>query len=243
MNRDELYLLRRQLRQKVSGRGVFSAKSAKNIIKAVQTLRGVIKAREAVLTFWEQCLDISPRAFVLVSSTFASDTINRKGKVGRQRIIDIIQQHNELFSHGVLDNIVTEHNVSARSELKRFSRLESTKVATATAVYQSRIMPTTGVDASRSSGETAAQLVQALVPTFAMQIGSGQTMHYLSTTVDAPAEIQAMWEGSTTSIPIVVPAAACWRTHCPTFEEVWLETLKIPARGGQECRPSSVSDC
>jgi hypothetical protein len=69
--------------------------STKNLLKAVQTLRGTIKVREVVLTFWKRCLDFSPRAFVLISSTFSTDTVNRVVKLGRERILDIVMHHDE----------------------------------------------------------------------------------------------------------------------------------------------------
>ena len=54
MDQDKLYLLRRKSRQQVSRQGTFSVPSTKNLLKAVQTLRGMIKIREVVLTFRER---------------------------------------------------------------------------------------------------------------------------------------------------------------------------------------------
>ena len=69
MDQDELYLLQCKSRQQVSRQGTLSVQSTKNLLKVVQTLRGMNQIREVVLTFWKRCLDLSPSAFMLASST------------------------------------------------------------------------------------------------------------------------------------------------------------------------------
>jgi hypothetical protein len=126
------------------------------------------------------------------------------------------------------------------------TRLEADKITIAATTCGTRSLSNSGANrtnASKLSKETVAQLVDALVPAFALQIGSQQSMRHLSTTADAPNDIQVMWTESTTGMPVVVPAAACWRTSYPSFEEVWSETSKLSAKGGQEYSPSSVLDC
>jgi hypothetical protein len=114
MDQDELSPLRRKLRQQISRQGILSVQSTKNLRKAAQTLCGMIKVREAVLTFWERCLDLSPGTFVLVSNTFSTDTVNRIGKLGRERILDIVKHYDRsLLQHEFMDKIAAEYGITA----------------------------------------------------------------------------------------------------------------------------------
>lgn len=53
----------------------------------------------------------------------------------------------------------------------------------------------------------------------------------LCTLDNMSTETRLLWTGSTTSIPVLVPSLACWRPQCPTFEDVWAATSRVPRKG------------
>jgi hypothetical protein len=80
------------------------------------------------------------------------------------------------------------------------TRLEADNITIAATTCGTRSLSNGGANrtnTSKLSKETVAQLVDALVPAFAIQIGSQQSMRHLSTMADAPNDIQVMWIEST----------------------------------------------
>jgi len=114
-NDEDLRKLRGQIEKTSSGRGLNSVQSQKNIAKAIQLLRGKGKTRPLIMNVLRQSLEISPEAFILLSSAYAPDTLNRKSKENCANLIELIRQQKEaLTNHAILSSLAIVYGVTPR---------------------------------------------------------------------------------------------------------------------------------
>jgi hypothetical protein len=49
----------------------------------------------------------------------------------------------------------------------------------------------------------------------------------LSHLSDINEQTRSIWAEVTTGIPLVASSASCWRSRCPSYEEIWLEAIAL----------------
>ena len=53
----------------------------------------------------------------------------------------------------------------------------------------------------------------------------------------ASNQLKTVWEESTATLPIIVPALACWSGRVPGFQQVWEALSKISSKGEDQWPP------
>jgi hypothetical protein len=188
------------------GKGFHSKRSKKNFLKALTWHRSRGKTeRKVVREFWASSLDISPEMFLLLSSSYAPDTVRRIGTDDLKAL---------LAAAGSFDG-----DTAILSPLVKKHGLDRTTLLVGRSVSGS--VPTLREQ----------KVVELLLEVKDMDIMSGVNPSRLSPLSDVDDQIRKIWCETTTGLPIVVPAAPCWRNRCPSFVEVWTEALKIKPKG------------
>jgi hypothetical protein len=113
---DDLEVLRNQIEKTRSNRGLYSARSRSNMRSALRWLEMQLQPRKLVSEFWSQSLDISPQVFVLLGSTYAPDTLNRRGQERCKNLLGLVRQHRDSFNKcAVLSSLAVKYGIGPGS--------------------------------------------------------------------------------------------------------------------------------
>lgn len=195
-------------------RALRSPRSQNNLETALGGLQGAAGVRQLVIRNWQRCLRISSHAFVLFSAAFTPYTLYHVGKVAIDDAVtylDTIQQqlpHNEALCW-----LVERH-------------------ASTIALCQS-VSKSSSCTPPLSNSSPVLKLLQQLrsEPAFEYVVPPELDATHLQLLSAADVKIRRLWQEHTTSLPVIVPADACWRSSIPTFAQTWEGLSQVPAEG------------
>ncbi|KIW36686.1 uncharacterized protein PV06_11101 [Exophiala oligosperma] len=210
----------------------------RNIRTAVEYLKGQRRPRNFVKATWDRALAIFPQAFIFLSASFTHHHLLRKGQYACQQLIDlpkrdqnIINQHPGLsaLSAQYLDDLKQlveadlPHNPERTGRLCRRAPETETNSSTQnilsdpseTLIHNDKPNVSSWLDYFRNE------------PAFLIHLDPEFDLSKLRLLASATDDLQALWRSHTTRLPTIVPAAACWRGLQPSFEQLWVESMKI----------------
>ena len=174
----------------------------------------------ALEDFWISSRRISPEIFLLLASSYAPDTLRRKGRRETENLLIAGRRLKERI------DVIT-----ILSPLVEKSGLAQT----------SHGFPSDAVSVPKLTPRVQ-KVVELLLDIKDMEMMSYVDPSRLSPLSDVDDQTRKIWCETTTGLPITVSSATCWRTRCPSFVEIWTEASKIKAKSSNSRNPVSPCD-
>ncbi|KAJ9650320.1 hypothetical protein H2198_010375 [Neophaeococcomyces mojaviensis] len=240
LTRQDDVWLRAQLHHLGSGNGRHSVRTHNNIRTAVEYLSGQRQARKFVKVCWQRAWDTSPQAFILLSASFTHHHLLRRGQHACQQLTDLLERNRSTINgHPGLSVLTSQYF----GDHKRLAEADVSDGPSECTDLSHRPGPETErhIRASQVHLERYEQppVEEPTVlpwldylrnePAFLIHLDPACDHSTLTLLISAPEDLHTLWRTHTTGLPMVVPAAACWRQPAPTFEQLWAEAAKIKA--------------
>ncbi|KIW36086.1 uncharacterized protein PV06_11600 [Exophiala oligosperma] len=239
VHQDDIFV-HAQLQYLGSGNGGHSVRTHRNIRTAVEYLKGRRAARNFVKACWERALAISPQAFIFLSASFTHHRLLRRGQYACQHLTDLLKRdQSKIDQHAELSSLSAQYlnDLKQLAQADMFDNPKRTRRLHRQAPRTKN--PTRAQEELSAPYEPPTHHDEPAVstwldyfhkePAFLIHLDPALDFSKLKLLTSATEDLHTFWKTHTTCLPTIVPAAACWRETPPTFEQLWVETLKIKA--------------